>query len=270
MANNNHGPLWGPPLRQTSLQDDYMYPFSTHIIKANVPDGLKQSMSPPVAHLLDLSYPRVDPKPGSLSQRTTVDRPPPLPTCDQEVDDGAHHSMQATDEDDENDAQGQKQAPFGEEDASQVFRAEDVDQAMGFRTFLCPGYAMVDANEALHQDYPPVHRLSYDDKRKISHYNTNVTSRATVSASSADIAHWAFCDQQPSPDLSLDDDNDGDAVRDPASSSASAARAARPDRHCEKETTFDSRDFGELGELAGSYPPEIECYENAHSRSVCS
>ena len=264
MANDNRPPLWGPPLRETSLQDDYMYPFSTHIIRTTVPDGLKQNMSPPIAHLVDLTYPRVDPKPGSLSQRSTVDKPNPLPTCEREVDDGAHPSTtQATDKDDDNDAQGQKLAPFGEEDASQVLRAEDVDQAMGFRTFHSPGYAMVDANEDLHHDYPPVHRLSYDDKRKISHYNTSVNSRATVSASSADIAHWAFCDQQPSPDLSINDD-DGDAT------SSSATRGARPERHCEKETNFDSRDFGELGEEAGCYPPEIECYENAHSRSVLS
>ena len=39
----------------------------------------------------------------------------------------------------------------------------------------------------------------------------------------------------------------------------------KDDRHCEKDGMSQPRDFGELGE---SYPPEIRCWENAHSRLV--
>ena len=211
---NNDG-LWDPPLRKARLQDDYMYPFGTGVIRATIPDGCKQNLLPPVVTVLDNAYPKVDPKPGSLATR---------------IDDGSERGP-----------------PFGkDDDASSVIRSEDVDEAVGFRTFLFPGYRLIPCNESLDIKYPPVHRLSFDDRRKIAHHNTSVRSRALVSASSCNIIHWAGCTQEPS----------------------QRGNETEEGRHCEKDSVFQPGDCGEIGENSTSYPPEIRCYENAHSRLV--
>ena len=258
-ARDNDSFLWSPPQRKTSLCDDYMYPFSTQIIQTNIPDGLKQSMTPPVSHLLDLSYPQVTPKPGTLTKRTTTTPTPTTNTINNGsllIDEASSPLLGKEEE--------EREPPFGSDlDASQLVRAEDVDQALGFRTALFPGYATAPANASLHSNFPPIHRLSYDDQRKISHYNTPVRSRALVAATSTDILHWAHCNQETMSVLNLDldaddDDDDDDKTSEPK----------QPDRHCEKDGVFQSRDFGELGESERSYPPEIRCWENAHSRLV--
>ena len=118
-----------------------------------------------------------------------------------------------------------------------------MDCTAGFRTVPMQGYALHQANLTLPDNFPPIHRLSFDDRRKASFHNTPVRSRALVSASQTELNHWAGCDQKPSPQ-------------------------EFHGSHCEKDaySPIDAQLYGDLN--SSDYPEEIKCYENAHSRSV--
>ena len=59
--NDNEEYLWDPPLRKSSLKDDYGYPFSLHFFSSNIPESVRQNALPPVCHVLDLAFPTTSP-----------------------------------------------------------------------------------------------------------------------------------------------------------------------------------------------------------------
>ena len=65
-------------------------------------------------------------------------------------------------------------------------------------------------------------------------------SKAAISASMANLIHFASCTETPSPLLS-------------------------DDQHCDRlDANISDVQFGDLGDIADDYPNEIECWENAH------
>ena len=131
-----------PPLRKPTASQDHMWPFSQTFSKSCIPEGVKQQALPPLATIVDLNFPEMEPAPGLFRERTA-------------------HVMQHETAGPSylNDA-----APHGQEEASSCLRSGDVHFDVGFQTVRMPGYDSLPAGESLDKCYEPCMRLG-DDTR---------------------------------------------------------------------------------------------------------
>ena len=214
--------LWDPPTRKSLAKTDQMFPFARSILKTNIPPGLKQNALPPMVSALDLCYPEKSPLPGTFEQRTT---------CQDERSSPFEQNYPIFDR------------SFGHQDACETISTDDLELLVGNRVCPMDGYGTIQATH-LEGDFEPVHKLRFDDRKKMVHHNVDTKSRGIVSASNDDLIHFASCTQKPDP--TREDGN-----------------------HCERGTFQAELDDNEnlFGEDV-QYPNEIECLENSHSSFV--
>lgn len=133
-----------PPLRKPTPSQDHMWPFSQSFPQSCVPEGVKQQALPPLATVVDLNFPEMEPAPGLFRERTAC----------ASLDAAPHETGSGL-----NDA-----APHGEEEASSCLRTDDVHFDVGFQTVPMPGYDTISAGDTLDRCYEPCMRLE-EDKR---------------------------------------------------------------------------------------------------------
>ena len=217
--------LWDPPLRRSSTKLDFMFPFPHSILKTNISDGVKQNADPPLVTALDLCYAQKPPYPGTFRERTSI----------QDARLSASVNESNTPIFDE---------CFGDQDASDSISTEDLDLLVGWRTCPMDGYGMIQGNNKLESGYHAVHKLAFDETKKISNHNTDPKSRALVNISSADLIHFASCTQTPN-------------------------RNREDGKHCDRKsfTAELEENHGIFGEEI-DFPNQIRCIENAGSSFV--
>ena len=258
---NDMQAIWEPPLRKYNVGEDNFYPFNDFLEDTNLPAGFKQHLLPPSRTVLDNAFPTKDPQPGTFKERVR----PILSQTKAKTKAEAKAKTPAS--------------PFGDDDAATAIQAEDIEEEVGFRTMVFPGYSMVPANSTLPTKFPPVHRLALDDRRRIADYNTPINARARVAAGCAHVIHWASCDQRPSqrineapnglPPPPDEAPNVAPSHEHPNGGARSNEAAYEPHNNpapcCEKSSSaLNGLEFGDLNST--SYPqPEIKCFENAHT-----